>query len=77
MSSDVPIVAEMLSAFIPKVRRCDDQFNEQTVANSLYGLQGMKSIVPVAVEMLSELIPKVRSCSEQFSGQAVANALYA
>eukprot|EP01036_Dinobryon_divergens_P026700 gene26700-35378_t len=70
----------MLSALIPIVRRCDEQFNEQTVANSLYGLQGMKRIVPVVLEMLSELIPKVRSCSDhcsdQFKGQAVANALY-
>jgi hypothetical protein len=52
MSSGIPVVAEMLSALIPKVRSCGEQFKEQTVANSLYGLQGMRSIVPVVLEML-------------------------
>jgi hypothetical protein len=53
-----------------------EQGSAQGIANSMYGLQSMKSDNLAALSIIRVLILQIEGCREVFYGQAFANALY-
>jgi hypothetical protein len=76
MSSCNSEVLAVVSALTPRVLKCSDHFNPQSVGNTLYGLQGMTSDSAEVRELLVALIPQISSCTESFNSRSISRALY-
>jgi uncharacterized protein YukE len=76
MSSEIGEVRSVLSALIPKISECKENFMAQNIGNTLYGLQDMSSEIEEVRSVLSVLAPKIRECKERFIAQNVGNSLF-
>lgn len=67
---------QLLTMLIDKLKQCDDTFNSQAVANSLYGLQNMKvESHPELPVMIKLLTAKMVLSNEKFTNQSVKQSL--